>query len=183
MILTLKIIPSPELTQVSRLVKAEEFGPELETCMSDMAETMYAHTGVGLAGVQVGDMRRILVADLGYVRTRRYGGNTVFMVNPEIIEKAEEENKTSEGCLSFPALEAFVMRPDWVVVKYQTPFGEEKVERFNGYEARIILHEMDHFNGITIHDGLSNFKRRRYQKTLSKKLKKLGEILANKAGQ
>ena len=181
MSLTLKVIPSQELNDESRSVEAEEFGEDLLSHMEDMAQTMYAHTGVGLAGVQVGDIRRILVADLGYVRTRVYGGDLLYMVNPEIVEQSEEENKASEGCLSFPGLEEFVKRPDWVVVKFMTPLGEERTERFQQYEARIVLHEMDHFDGVTLHGRLSNFKRRRYQKTLVSKLKELGRMLSDKA--
>lgn len=182
MLLTLKIIPSPELNEVSRSVEEDEFGDELKSYMESMAQTMYAHQGVGLAGVQVGDMRRILVADLGYVRTRVYGGEFSYMVNPEVIEHAVETNKMTEGCLSFPGLEEYVERPDWVVIRYQTPHGEELTERFEGYEARILLHEMDHFEGITLHSRMSAFKKRRYRKALTKKLKKLGKSLSERAG-
>lgn len=180
MLLSLKVISSPELGMVSRDVKEEEFGEELFNHMKNMAETMYTHSGVGLAGVQVGDMRRILVADLGHVDGGNYGGEVIYMVNPTIIEQSEETSKALEGCLSFPGLESMMVRSEDVIVKYKTPLGEEHTEKFSGYSARIILHEIDHFNAETIYSKSSKLKRKRYKKKLVSNLRKLGERM--KAG-
>jgi peptide deformylase len=132
MLLSLKIIPNSILYDISRPVTDSEYGDDLKVHMDNMAETMYAHTGIGLSGVQVGDLRRILVADLGYVRTKTYGGDTVYMVNPSIVEQSDKKTKASEGCLSYPKLECALERPDWIVVNYYLPNGDNVIERFEG---------------------------------------------------
>lgn len=167
MLLTLKIVPAKELTQPSRTVDNSEFGEDLKIQMCNMAETMYAHSGVGLSGVQIGDSRQILVMDYGYARASTYGSEGFLSaVNPVIIESSVEASKITEGCLSYPWLEDFVVRPEWVIIQYKTPLGEEITEKFVGYEARIILHEMDHFRGVTLLTRMSALKRKKYNKRL-----------------
>jgi peptide deformylase len=190
-LLPLKIIPNDILYKTSDEVTEKEFGEELDKYMSRMGETMYAHGGVGLAGVQVGRLKRILVADLGLIRKTvtneegkqisGYGKEMIKIVNPEIVEESDEYVKASEGCLSYPSFEEFVDRSKWIILRYKTPLGEEITERFDGWEARIILHEMDHLDGITLFTRSSRLKRTRYEKKLLKKLNKLGNALKRKA--
>lgn len=179
--LNLKIIGTKELGLPSTPIDDDEFGEELDEFMSEMSKTMYANNGVGISGVQVGRQKNILIAEVGYVRTGVYGSGALKMVNPEIIEQSDTISKAKEGCLSYPGLELHVERPDWIVVKYKTPLGEEKTERFEGFEARIILHEMDHFKGVTLYSRMSRFKRSRYNNKLVKNLKKLSKSLKNRA--
>src|SRR5688500_14138844 len=103
----------PVLFQTAREVEDSEFGPELDALLSEMAVTMFAARGVGLAGPQVGESRRILVADLGYVNGHDYGALFVKMVNPKIVEFSSEKVVAEEGCLSYPGLEVNVECPKW----------------------------------------------------------------------
>jgi peptide deformylase len=145
-------------------VLEDDFGEELDVFMSKMAETMYAHEGIGLAGVQVGRPDRILVADVGYVQGLGYGHEYLKVVNPKILETSDETIKAKEGCLSFPGFEQAVDRPETLLLEYYTPLGERKERFFEGYEARILMHEIDHFEGVTLLNRASSFKRGQYKK-------------------
>jgi peptide deformylase len=156
------------LFEKAREVTEDEFGEELESLLSDMAFTMYGSRGVGLAGPQVGDSRRILVADFGYVVGEDYGTNLVKMVNPRVVSSSVEEANAEEGCSSDPGLAVKVNRPIAIHVKFFSPSGEEESRTFNDWQARIIQHELDHLDGVTLYSRASNFKRTRYDKQIKK---------------
>jgi peptide deformylase len=172
-ILPILTVPNPLLAQKSRPVREDEFGPALEARMSDMAETMYAAPGVGLAGVQVGDLRRILVVDLSDGEDengeKRRGEHLVMMCNPEILERSRDKITWEEGCLSVPELWEDVTRPDRVRVKFRTPDGAWQDRWFEEYPAVIVQHEMDHLDGVVILDKISRLKRSRYLKKVRKR--------------
>ena len=170
-ILPILTVPHPLLKQVSRPVREDEFGVDLEKRMKDMAETMYAAPGVGLAGVQVGDLRRIIVCDPNETdedtgQKKRSG--LLLLVNPEIVETADKPITWEEGCLSVPDFWEDVTRPMRALVRWQTPMGEQCEEWFEGFPAVIIQHEMDHLEGIVILDKVSRLKRTRYLKKVRK---------------
>lgn len=160
------------LKQVSRPVE----GPvtdELRALMDDMLETMYAAPGIGLAAVQVGDLRRIIVMDLGDRETtpelqdaegaeaeaaRR---NPRCFVNPEILWASEELFQYEEGCLSVPDVYDAVERPARVRIRYMNHAGEAIEEEAEGLYAVCIQHEMDHLEGVLFIDHLSRLKRER----------------------
>ena len=162
----LQVIPAPNkiLNTIASPIQDDEFGDELESLLSNMAVTMYSHKGVGLAGNQVGILKRILVADVG----EKYGTSLVKMVNPEIIETSEVIAHIDEGCLSLPGFYFRTGRPDDIIVDYVDAHGEGKRHRFRGVPALIIQHEVDHLNGITLLE-----KSPRNKKKYIKKLKKL----------
>ncbi len=164
--LELKRFKEAVLFQKAREVLPEEFGSDLEQVLSDMAVLMFKHQGVGLAGPQVGDSRRILVADLGYVAGRNYGEELIKMVNPEIVSFSEEAITAGEGCLSYPDLTVNVERPLAIFVKFCSPSGEELSQTFNGWQARIIAHEIDHLDGQTLYGRSSKFAQKRYDKRI-----------------
>ena len=164
--LDLKRFKDPILFQEAREILPEEFGPKLEQTLSDMAIIMFQHQGVGLAGPQVGDSRRILVADLGYVTGEDYGSNLIKMVNPEIVSFSEETVTAGEGCLSYPELTVNVVRPLAIFVKFCSPSGEELSQTFTDWQARIIAHEIDHLNGVTLYGRSSKFSQKRYDKKI-----------------
>lgn len=157
------------LFEKSRVVSDDEFGKELDDFMSDMAETMYALQGVGLAASQVGDSRRMFVADISYVSGGIYGGKLLKMVNPLIISESNDYINAEEGCLSYPELNVNVSRPISVKVEYFSPYGERFVEEFNGWHARIIQHEIDHLEGQTIYLKTGKLKRKMYDKLIKRK--------------
>jgi peptide deformylase len=159
---------SPHLSKKARTVSPDEFGQDLDDLMSNMATTMYGSRGVGLAGPQVGSDLRILVADMAYLDYREYGSELVKVVNPVIISASSNMIKAQEQCLSFPDLQTVVERPDEISISYQTPFGEQKEATYKGWQARVILHEMDHFDGVTLYSRSSPFKKKKYQKLMEK---------------
>ncbi len=133
----------PILRKVCRPV--EKFDERLEQLLNDMAETMHAAEGVGIAGPQVGIMRRVCVVDC-------YDGEGVIdLVNPEIIT-ASGEQTGSEGCLSFPGKWGTVTRPMNVTVRAQNRKGEWFEISGEGLKARAFCHEIDHLNGICFVD-------------------------------
>ena len=127
----------PMLRKTSREVTV--FDEKLGTLLDDMAETMAQHMGVGLAGVQVGILRRVVVIDIGEGR--------IELINPTIIRSSGSQ-EGSEGCLSFPGQYGIVERPDSVTVHAQDRHG--KTFEISGTEllARAFCHEIDHLNGV-----------------------------------
>lgn len=114
------------------------FDERLHQILDDMAETMYAAEGVGLAAPQVGILRRYCVIDVG--------DGLIELINPVIIEKNGEQTG-NEGCLSIPGRSEIVTRPMSVVVRAQNRFGENITLSGEGLKARALCHEIDHLNG------------------------------------
>ncbi len=169
-ILPLVIAPDPLLKQISKPV--DNIDASLQQFMKDMVNTMYAEGGIGLAAVQVGVLKRILVMDVDYEPEdhnhhdhSHCGGihvkntNPRYFVNPQIIKFSNDKSSFNEGCLSFPGARSEVIRPESVTVKYLDFNGKEQVEEMNGILATCIQHEMDHLNGITFVDHISKLKR------------------------
>ena len=175
--------PDPRLKTVSEPVT--EFDDALRTLVDDMFETMYDANGIGLAAIQVGVPKRLLVIDLqpddpdappvecehdGTKHTHPATRNEprVF-VNPVILDPADELATYQEGCLSVPDIYADVDRPMTCRVRYQDLDGNTHEEALHGLMATCIQHEMDHLEGILFIDHLSRLKR----SMALKKLKKL----------
>jgi len=180
-VLPLIIAPNPLLKQVSKPV--DKIDDALRNFMKDMVSTMYAEEGVGLAAVQVGILKRILVIDVDY-KTQEHdhhhdhhgcdhlhvtNTNPRYFINPEIVEFSKECSSYNEGCLSFPDARSEVVRSKEVTVKYLDLFGKEKVEKMSGLLATCIQHEVDHLNGITFVDHISKVKREMILNKLKKK--------------
>ena len=168
----IKLVPNNILREKSREVAPEEFGEDLDLYMDRMIDKMKTLNGVGLSGIQIGDKRRIIVADIGE--------GPIKMVNPEILEESEEKVVFAEMCLSAPGLRLGVERSESVKVKCLTPLGEPVEGVLTGLEAIVIQHEIDHLNGICLTDRMSNLKRGMYLKKLKKMLKKLSRQLKSK---
>ena len=160
--------PDPRLRVISQPVEAVD--DELRKLMDDMLETMYAAPGIGLAAIQVGVPKRVLVIDLqeDEQRTPR------FFVNPEIVEQSEEMFSYNEGCLSVPEIYGDVERPARVRVRWIDYDGKSREEDVDGLLATCLQHEMDHLNGVLFIDHLSKLKR----DMLLKKLEKLRKAKA-----
>lgn len=144
----------PVLTiQDERLYKVSEpvkkFDRELRDLVRDMFDSMAEEGGVGLAAVQIGVLKRVLVIDLvekGFIKGA--------FINPRLIEASEEMQDGEEGCLSVPGLSAELKRPRWVKIGYQDMGGKEKVVEGEMLLARAFLHEMDHLDGKVFVDQL-----------------------------
>lgn len=157
--------PHPKLSAKARAVTTDEFTPALQRLLEDMAETMYAAPGVGLAAPQIGDSRRIVVADPGFEGedgARKKGVDLVFMVNPQIVERGAERIQWEESCLSVPDLSQNVDRTKRILVRFQDAKGEAQERSYEGFGAVVIQHELDHLDGVTLLKYSSLLKRSRY---------------------
>ena len=166
--------PDPVLRQISKPVEA--FDDELRILIADIFETMYAAPGIGLAAIQVGVPRRILVMDLA--EPEEEGGKPVreprVFINPEILQHSEEEVPYLEGCLSVPDQYAEVERPDHIRARWLDEHGKPHEEQLDGLLAVCLQHEMDHLEGILFIDHLSRLKREMVLKKLAKMRKDRG---------
>jgi len=163
--------PDPVLRQISKPV--EVFDDELKTLVADMFETMYDAPGIGLAAIQVGVPKRILVIDLQ--EPEEEGGAPVkdprVFINPEILAHSDQEVPYTEGCLSVPDQYAEVDRPDRIRARWLDLDGTAHEEEIVGLLATCLQHEMDHLEGILFIDHLSRLKREMILKKLAKQRK------------
>ena len=160
-----KILTEPNalLRQVSKPV--EKVTKVEQGLMDDMLETMYDANGIGLAAIQIGEPKRIIVMDLTKEEKRT---NPMYFVNPIILNKVKEKSLYEEGCLSVPNQFAEVERPSKCEVEYLDYNGEKKILKAEGLLATCIQHEMDHLEGILFIDYLSKLKKSMIIKKLSK---------------
>lgn len=150
------VVPDPILKQISKPVEAVD--DDLRALMDDMLETMYAAPGIGLAAIQVGVPKQVIVMDLA--REDEPPAPRYF-VNPQILWASEETAPYEEGCLSVPDIYDEVERAAEVKIKYLDYHGKEVTEDAEGLYAVCIQHEMDHLKGVLFIDYLSRLKRER----------------------
>jgi peptide deformylase len=155
-VLPIVYFPDPRLKTKSEPVAAVT--DDIRTLAKNMLDTMYAEEGIGLAAVQVGEMVRLLVADVEWKKQGEIGTQYV-LINPEIVTAEDEKNIHKEGCLSFPDQFAEVERPKTVRVRYMDLSGATKEEEFTGLLATCVQHEIDHLNGIVFPDRIGMVKR------------------------
>lgn len=174
-ILPLVIAPDPRLKQVSAPVAVVD--DEIRALVDDMFDTMYASNGIGLAAVQVGVHKRILVMDIeaGEKKEKDENGKITLkpvkpltFINPEIVDESDELNVYEEGCLSFPGQYAEVTRPKTVRIKYLDYNGRPQELFADELMATCVQHEMDHLNGIVFVEHISRLKREMIMKRLTK---------------
>ena len=144
----------------------EEFGAELQQLVEDMAETMYAAPGVGLAAPQIGVAQRVFIIDVATDDDEP--SDLMVFVNPEILEK-QGECLFDEGCLSFPGAREEIERAEWVKVRAQDQFGETFELEADGLLAIAVQHENDHLEGKLMLDHVSPLKRRSIHRTMVKR--------------
>jgi peptide deformylase len=157
-VLPILTAPHPVLAKKAVEVAPDAFGPALVQLLADMAETMYAAPGVGLAAPQIGDGRRIIVVDSG----DEEGHGLLKMVNPTITARSQETIAWRETCLSVPDLEVEVARARHLQVTWLDEHGAEQKSEFHDFEAVILQHELDHLLGTVLLDRVSAFRRSRY---------------------
>jgi len=163
--------PNKLLRQISQ--KVDKIGKEEQKLMDDMLETMYSANGIGLAAIQIGVPKRIIVMDLSKEKEKK----PMFFVNPEINNKNKVHSVYEEGCLSVPNQFAEIERPSTCEVKYLDYNGNEKILKAEGLLATCIQHEMDHLEGVLFIDYLSKLKKSMIIKKLSKKKDKIDRIV------
>jgi len=155
--------PNKLLRQISQAV--EKVGDEERELMNDMIDTMYDAPGIGLAAIQIGVPKRIIVMDISRDENKK---EPLYFVNPAIKNKNEEKAKYEEGCLSVPDQFAEIERPNTCEVEYLDYNGKKQLLKADGLLATCIQHEMDHLEGILFIDYLSKLKKSIIIKKLSK---------------
>ena len=158
---TVLIFPDSRLRNVAE--KITIFDDTVKTLATDMAETMYAENGIGLAAIQINVKQRIITVDISEDRTE-----LITLINPEIIA-SEGQQICQEGCLSVPEIYAEVSRAEKITVRAQDVDSKEFSIEADGLLAVCIQHEIDHLDGKVFVDYLSNAKRQRIQKKLLKR--------------
>ena len=164
--------PNKLLRQISQPV--EKVGDLERQLMEDMLETMYAANGIGLAAIQIGVPKRIIVMDLSKKENKK---TPMYFVNPLIKKKNEEKTIYEEGCLSVPNQFAEIQRPSKCEIEFLNFNGDKQVLEAEGLLATCIQHEMDHLEGILFIDYLSKLKKEMIIKKLSKQRSKPDRII------
>ncbi len=163
--------PNEILRQISKPVSS--VGNQERKLMDDMLETMYAANGIGLAAIQIGVPKRIIVMDISKDGKK----NPMYFVNPKIKNKHKEKSTYEEGCLSVPNYFAEVDRPKYCEVEYLDYQGKNKILKAEGLLATCIQHEMDHLEGVLFIDYLSKLKKTMIVKKLSKRKSNTDRII------
>ena len=160
-----KILTEPNklLRQVSETV--ERVGAEEKILMDDMLQTMYEAPGIGLAAIQIGVPKRIIVIDISRDESKK---EPRYFVNPIIKNKNDDKSIYEEGCLSVPDQFAEIERPNSCEVEYLDYHGNKQLLKAEGLLATCIQHEIDHLEGILFIDYLSKLKKSMIIKKLSK---------------
>ena len=180
-----EILTEPNELLRKKSLTVEKVDKDLQKLMDDMLETMYAAPGIGLAAIQVGVPKRVIVLDIGLRdesedtnnEKQVVKKNPMYFVNPEIITKSINNSTYEEGCLSVPGQFAEIERPDKCHIKYLNYYGEPKELVAEGMLATCIQHEMDHLEGILFIDYLSKLKKSMIVKKLTKQKEQLDRIV------
>ena len=168
----IKILPDKILREKS--VPVEKVNNEIRKLMDDMLQTMYAAPGIGLAAIQIGIPKRVVVMDLSKDKEKK---DPFYFVNPEIVWKSENLVSYEEGCLSIPNQFAEIDRPEKCHVNFLDYFGKQQLIKADGLFSTCIQHEIDHLNGILFIDYLSKLKKDMIIKKLSKQKKELERVI------
>ena len=169
-----QILTEPNEVLRQKSIPVEKVDKGLQKLMDDMMETMYAAPGIGLAAIQVGVPKRVIVLDISGKDEPK---NPMYFINPEIVQKSESNSIYEEGCLSVPGQFAEIERPEKCHIKYLDYYGQPKEIKAEGMLATCIQHEMDHLEGILFIDYLSKLKKSMIIKKLSKKKNKTDRII------
>ena len=166
------IEPDPILRKKS--LNLERVDDDLRNLMDDMLETMYAAPGIGLAAVQIGILKRLVVIDVSKEDQKR---DPIFLINPKITFKSQKISTYEEGCLSLPGYFAEIERPAECQVEYIDYYGKKKNLKADGILSTCIQHEIDHLNGILFIDYLSKLKKDMIIKKLIKQKKEINKMI------
>ena len=169
-----QILTEPNDILRQKSLPVEKVDLDLQKLMDDMLETMYAAPGIGLAAIQVGVPKRVIVLDLSSKEEQK---KPMYFVNPEIIKKSKNNSTYEEGCLSVPGQFAEIDRPSKCDLEYLDYFGKKCFESVSGLLATCIQHEIDHCDGRLFIDYLSKLKKSMIIKKLSKQNSKSSRIV------
>ena len=168
-----KILIEPDPLLRKKCEPLEKVDDDLRKFMNEMLATMYDAPGIGLAAIQVGVLKRVVVIDLSKDEKK----NPLFLINPEIVHKSKNTSIYEEGCLSLPDQFAEIERPAECVLQYVDYNGKKKELKAKGLLATCIQHEVDHLDGILFIDYLSKLKKDMIIKKLVKHKKEIERIV------
>ena len=170
-----KILTEPNKILREKSLRVENVDQDIQRLMDDMLETLYAAPGIGLAAIQVGVAKQVIVMDINRNRDgdkdKEPKRNPMYFVNPEIVWKSEDKFTYEEGCLSVPNQFAEIDRPKQCHVRHLDYNGDPQELKAEGLLATCIQHEIDHLEGILFIDYLSKLKKEMIIKKLSKQTK------------
>jgi peptide deformylase len=166
------IEPDPILRKESKPI--DKVDNDLRKLLDDMLETMYAAPGIGLAAVQVGILKRLIVIDISKDKEKK---NPLFLINPKIVSKSKNTSIYEEGCLSLPGHFAEIERPAECQINFLDYNGKKKEITAKGLLSTCIQHEIDHLNGVLFIDYLSKLKKDMIIKKLVKHKKELNKVV------
>lgn len=166
------IEPDPILRKKSEPL--EKIDESVRKLLNDMLQTMYAAPGIGLAAVQIGILKRLIVIDISKKEDKK---EPIFLINPEITFKSKKTSLYEEGCLSLPGHFAEIERPTECSVKFIDYNGKKRELKAKGLLSTCIQHEVDHLNGVLFIDYLSKLKKDMIIKKLKKHKKEIGKVI------
>ena len=174
----LKIIQWPDPKLCTKSEQVDKVDKNIQKLMDDMLETMYDANGIGLAAVQVGILKRVIVIDVTNPNNHydekdenNQQNKPLYLVNPKILNSSSKESVFKEGCLSFPKQFSNVTRPEKITIEYLDYYGIKQQLEADGLLATCIQHEIDHINGLVFIDHISKLKRSMIVKKLEKNRK------------
>ena len=169
-----KILTEPNEILRQKSLPVEKVDKNIQELINDMLETMYAAPGIGLAAIQVGIPKRVIVMDI----SKKEGEKVpMHFINPEVIDKSNSNSSYEEGCLSVPGQFAEIERPAKCKIKFLDYNGNPQEIETEGMLATCIQHEIDHLEGVLFIDYLSKLKKTMIVKKLSKQKKELERII------
>jgi peptide deformylase len=169
-----KILTEPDPVLRKKCEPLEKVDDDVRKLLQEMLETMYEAPGIGLAAIQVGILKRIVVIDISKEKEKK---KPFFFINPEIIYQSEKKSVYEEGCLSLPGQFAEIERPAECILRYVDFHGKQKELKADGLLSTCIQHEVDHLNGILFIDYLSKLKKDMIIKKLEKRKKEIERIV------
>ncbi len=169
-----KILIEPDPILRKKCEPLEKVDTDIKKLMQDMLETMYDAPGIGLAAIQIGILKRLIVIDISKDEKKR---EPLFLINPVILKRSKKTSTYEEGCLSLPGQFAEIERPAECLLKYIDLSGKEKELKAEGLLSTCIQHEVDHLNGILFIDYLSKLKKDMIIKKLVKHKKEIERIV------
>ena len=171
---TRKILIEPDPILRKKCSPLEKVDDQTRKLMKDMLKTMYEAPGIGLAAIQIGILKRIVVIDISKDEEKK---SPLFLINPEITFRSKKTSVYEEGCLSLPGQFAEIERPAECHLKYLDFDGKIKELKAEGLLSTCIQHEVDHLNGILFIDYLSKLKKDMIIKKLIKHKKEINKIV------
>ena len=168
-----KILIEPDPILRKKCESLEKVDDQVRKLMDDMLETMYKAPGIGLAAIQLGILKRIVVIDISKENEKQ---NPLFLINPVITKKSKNTSIYEEGCLSIPGQFAEIERPAECTLRYINYQGKNKELKADGLLATCIQHEVDHLDGILFIDYLSKLKKDMIIKKLVKQKKEIERV-------